>query len=228
MILSCRMVRNNCSIIYNSMPLIQSPLAFTLPWYDTGIPAGYWKSGVVPWGKILCTHNPLEPNKPVDMEHLMIMAYNPNPGSVIYSWNSEYPQFSEVGYSGQCVAFAKAVTDQRSTPSSQWKPGISLIDFVNTPQAKDLSQYRGMMIACFDNKSDYSLALASRKHVAILLGINWNTAWKPTGIIVADQNYYSFPPYTEYSGKIAKHRIPWGTILQWWVGYARSYHIVNI
>ncbi len=77
---------------------------------------------------------------------------------------------------GQCVAFAKAVSDRRSIPSSAWKPGISLIDYVNTQQAKDLSQYRGMMIACFDGKSDYSLALANRKHVAILLGINWNIA----------------------------------------------------
>lgn len=210
------------------MSFIQSPLAFTLPWYNSGIPAWYWKSGIVPWGKILNTHNPLEPNRPVDMEYLMMMAYNPNPGSVIYSWNSEYPQFSEVGYSGQCVAFAKAVSDRRLTPTSGWKPGISLVDFINTPQAKDLSQYRGMMIACFDGKSDYSLALASRKHVAILLKIERDILGKPRNIVVADQNYYSFPPYTEYSGKIAKHRIPWGMVLQSWVGYARSYHIVNI
>lgn len=210
------------------MSFIQSPLAFTLPWYDSGIPLGYWKSGVVPWGKILCTHNSSEPNKPVDMEYLMLMAYNPNPGSVIYSWNSEYPQFSENGYTGQCVGFAKAISDRRSTPSSAWKPGISLIDFVNTRQAKDLSQYRGMMIACFDAKPDYSLALANRKHVAILLGINWNTAGKPIGIIVVDQNYYSYAPYSQYAGKIAKHTIPWWLISQSGVGYARSYHIVNI
>lgn len=210
------------------MSFIQSPLAFTLPWYDIGIPIGYWKSGVVPWGKILCTHNPSEPNRPVDMEYLMMMAYNPNPGSVIFSWNSEYPQFSEIGYSGQCVAFAKAVSDRRSTPSSAWKPGISLLDFVNTPQSKDISQYRGMMIACFDGKSDYSLAAGNKKHVAILLKIERDSLGKPLNIVVADQNYYSYAPYAEYAGRIAKHRIPWWLISQSGVGYARSYHIVNV
>jgi hypothetical protein len=210
------------------MPLIQSPLAFTLPWYDAGIPKGYWIEGVVPWGKILRTTNPSMPGKPVDTEYLAMMAYSPVPGSVRYTGDLSYPQFSEIGYTGQCVAFAKAVSDRRSTPSSEWKPGISLIDFAKTPQSKDITQYRGMMIACFDGKSNYSLALANRKHVAILLKIERNTLGNPTGIIVADENYYNFPPYTAYTGKIAKHTIPWGTALQLWVGYARSYHIVII
>jgi hypothetical protein len=83
---------------------IQSPSANIHPFLDVGIPAKYWKTGVVPNGKILTTGNPS-----VDMEYLMIMAYNPNPGSVIYS-------------SGQCVALAKAVSDVRSTTSSSWKP----------------------------------------------------------------------------------------------------------
>ncbi|MBC7503988.1 hypothetical protein H7169_03375 [Candidatus Gracilibacteria bacterium] len=210
------------------MPLIQSPLAFTLPWYDTGIPSGYWQTSVVPGGKILLTTNLSIPNKPVDTEYLSMMAYSPAPGSVRYTGDMTYPQFSENGYIGQCVAFAKAVSDQRSTPSSAWKPGMSLIDYINTPQARDLTHHRGMMIASFDGKSNYSLALANRKHVAILLGINWNTAGKPTGIIVADQNYYSYAPYLQYMGKIAKHTIPWGHATQSGVGYARCYHIVNI
>lgn len=59
---------------------IQSPSANIHPFLDVGIPAKYWKTGVVPNGKILTTGNPS-----VDMEYLMLMAYNPNPGSVIYS-----------------------------------------------------------------------------------------------------------------------------------------------
>jgi hypothetical protein len=210
------------------MPLIHSPLAFTLPWYDAGIPRGYWEEGVVPGGRILRTMNPSMPGKSVDMEYLAMMAYSPMPGSVRYTGDSSYPQFSEVGYTGQCVAFAKAVSDRRSIGSSAWKPGISLIDFALTPASKDIAQYRGMMIACFDGKSDYSLASATRKHVAIFLKIELNSTWKPTGIIVVDENYYNFTPYTQYTGKIAKHTIPWGTVLGKWVGYARNYHIVNI
>lgn len=85
-----------------------------------------------------------------------------------------------------------------------------------------------MMIACFDGKSDYSLALANRKHVAILLKINFSSTGKPESIIIVDQNYYNYVPYDFYAGKIAKHIIPWGSPVQKGVAYARNYHIVNI
>ncbi len=202
---------------------IQSPFANVRPFLDVGIPAKYWKTGLVPAGKILTTGNPS-----VDMEYLMMMAYNPNPGSVIYSGDSQFPQFSETGYPGQCVAFAKAVSDKRSTPTSEWKPGISLIEFVNSPGSQVPSACHGMMIACFDSQMNYSLAAANKKHVAILLGVNRNSAGKPVSIIVVDQNYYNFAPYQMYTGKIAKHTIPWGTATQKWTGYARNYNIVNI
>ena len=84
------------------------------------------------------------------------------------------------------------------------------------------------MIACFDGKSSYALADASRKHVAILIDIIRDTKGNPKSIVVVDQNYYSYAPYTQYKGKIAKHTIPWGTATQKGVGYARSYHIVNV
>ena len=202
---------------------IQSPFAHVRPFLDVGIPAKYWKTGVVPGGKILITGNPW-----VDMEYLMMMAYNPNPGSVVYSGDNNYPQFSENGYPGQCVAFAKAVSDKRSTSSSAWKPGMSLIEFVNSPQSQIPSSIQGLMIACFDGQTDYSLALANKKHVAILLGVNRNPAGKPMSIIVVDQNYYNYAPYQMYTGKISKHTIPWGTVTQKWTAYARNYHIVNI
>jgi hypothetical protein len=210
------------------MPLIQSPLAFTLPWYDTGIPKGYWQEGVVPGGKILMTMNPSMIGKPVDTEYLSLIAYAPSPWSVRYTGDEFFPQFSETGYTWQCVAFAKAVSGKRTTSSAEWKPGISLIDYAKSPDAKVLEKYRGMMIACFDGKLNYSLALASRKHVAILLKINFDATGKPKDIVVADQNYYSYAPFAQYAGKIAKHTIPWGSLSQKWVGYARSYHIVNI
>lgn len=210
------------------MPFVQSPTAFSLPWYDSGIPKGYWQEGVVPGGKILMTVNPTMIGKPVDTEYLGLMAYSPNPGSVRYSWDEFFPQFSEAGYIGQCVAFAKAVSDRRNTSSQEWKPGKSLIDFANTPDAKILSKYQGMMIACFDGKSDYSLALASRKHVAILLKINFSSSGKPESIVVVDQNYFNYSPYTIYAWKIAKHSIPWWVPVQKGVAYARNYHIVSI
>lgn len=210
------------------MPLAQSPTAFTLPWYDAWIPKGYWQEWVVPAGKILMTVNPGAPGKPVDTEYLGLIAYPPNPGSVRYTGDEFFPQFSEAGYIGQCVAFAKAISDRRNNPTKDWKPGISLVDFSSTPDAKVLSKYQGMMIACFDGKSDYSLAAANRKHVAILLKINFNQTGKPESIVVVDQNYYNYAPYDFYAGKISKHTIPWGTPLQKWVAYARNYHIINI
>ena len=210
------------------MPLIQSPLAFTLPWYDTWIPKGFWQEWVVPKGKILSNHNPTMPWITVDGEYINMIAYSPKPGSVKYTGDVFFPQFSEIGYSGQCVAFAKAVSDRRSTPSREWKPWISLPDFVKKPESKVLSQYQWMMIACFDGKTDYAQALASRKHVAILLKINYDAKWKPISIVVVDQNYYSFAPYTFYTGKIAKHTIDWWKSGQTWVSYAQNYHIVTI
>lgn len=203
--------------------IIQSPSANIHPFLDVGIPAKYWETGVVPGGKILKTGNPS-----VDMEYLMVMAYHPNPGSVVYSGDAQYPQFSENGYTGQCVALAKAVSEQRNTPTKEWKPGLSLTEFFNSPLCKDPTSYRGLMIACFDGKLDYAQAAGNRKHVAILLWVNRNTAGKPTGIIVIDQNYYNYAPYQMYTGRISKHTIPWGTDMQKWVWYARNYHIVNI
>lgn len=187
----------------------QSPFAHVRPFLDVGIPAPYWKTGVGPGGKILTTGNPS-----IDMEYLMMIAYNPNPGSVVYSGDAQFPQFSENGYTGQCVAFAKAISDKRSTPSSEWKPGMSLAEFVNSPGSQSPSSCYGMMIACFDGQTDYSLAAANKKHVAILLAVNRNPAGKPVSIIVVDQNYYNYSPYLMYTGKISKHTIPWGIATQ--------------
>ena len=65
------------------------------------------------------------------------------------------------------------------------------------------------MIAYFDGKTNYSLANPAKKHVAIILDIIRDTAGKPKGIVVADQNYYSYPPYQAYTGKIARHTLVW-------------------
>ncbi len=210
------------------MPIIQSPDAHIEPFMDTGIPRGYWKEWVVPWGKILMTKDQKEQWKTIENDHLYMMIYSPNQWSVRYTGDSIYPQFSESSYIWQCVAFAKVVSDTRNTPSSAWKPWQSLLEFLLSPLGHLPSEYRGLMIACFDNKTDYSLALANRKHVAILLGVTRNSLGNPTGIIVVDQNYYNFPPYDAYRGKIAKHTIPLWTSLSKGVGYARNYHIVTI
>jgi len=143
-----------------------------------------------------------------------MMVYSPTLGTVSYTGNSEYPQFSEEGYVGQCVAFAKAVCDVRSTPTEKWKPFQSLLDFVLTLPGHTPNEYRGLMVACFDGKSNYSLAAGNKKHVAIILDILRFANGNPKALIIADQNYYNYSPYLQYAGKIAKHTIPWGTLNQ--------------
>ena len=90
-------------------PLL-SPFANILH-FVSGIPEKYWKSGVVPGGSILMTGKPA-----VDDEYLFMMIHTPDPGTVSYTGDSIYPQFSEAAlgtqYRGQCVAFAKAVSDR--------------------------------------------------------------------------------------------------------------------
>lgn len=209
------------------MPIpLKSSSANILP-FISGIPSKYWKQWVVPGGSILTTGNPS-----VDMEHLYMMVYSPSPGTVSYTWDVLYPQFSEewLGsqYHGQCVAFAKAMCDVRSTPTSSWLPYQSLSDFMIGVESHTPNSYQWLMIACFDGKSNYSLADASRKHVAIIVDIIRFPNGKPKAIVVIDQNYYNFNPYKSYSWKIAKHIIVWGNPGQKWVWYARNYHIVGI
>ncbi len=48
---------------------------------------------------------------------------------------------------------------------------MSLVDFCNSPESYLPSSYQGLVIACFDGQSNYALADANRKHVAILLEI---------------------------------------------------------
>ncbi len=206
-------------------PLL-SPFANVLP-FLSGIPAKYWKSGVVPGGSILIAGKPA-----VDDEYLYMMVHAPTPWTVSYTGDSMYPQFSESAlgnqYAWQCAAFAKCVSWQRNLSTEKWLPWQSLIDFCLSPESLLPSSYQGLVIACFDGQVNYALAAATRKHVAILLDIARDTKGKPKSITVIDQNYYNFSPYAQYKGKIAKHVIPWGTLNQKWVGYARSYSIVHI
>ena len=208
-----------------STPLL-SPFANVLP-FLSWIPEKYWKSGVVPGGSILMTGKPS-----VDDEHLYMMVHAPTQWTVSYTGDSMYPQFSEIAlgsqYRGQCAAFAKCVSWQRTLSTDKWLPWQSLIDFCLSPESLLPSSYQWLVIACFDGQANYALAAPNRKHVAILLDITRDTKGKPKSIIVIDQNYYSYPPYTQYKGKIARHVIPWGTLNQKWVGYARGYSIVNV
>jgi hypothetical protein len=75
---------------------------------------------------------------------------------------------------------------------------------------------------------NYALANPAKKHVAILLDIIRDSKGNPKSLLIVDQNYYNYPPYTRYTGKIAKHTIPWGTLGKKGVAVGRSYHIVNI
>ncbi len=205
---------------------IKSSSANILP-FVSGIPLKYWKQWAVPGGTVLTTGNP-----GIDLEHLYMIVYSPNPGTVSYTGDMQYPQFSEQAlgsqYHGQCAAFAKAVCDVRSTPTSSWIPYQSLEDFMIWIESHTSNSYQWIMIACFDGKSNYALADSDRKHVAIIVDIIRYADGKPKAIVVIDQNYYNFNPYKWYSWKIAKHIIVWGTPGQKWVGYARNYHIVGI
>lgn len=98
--------------------------------------------------------------------------------------------------------------------TEKWQRGDSLIDFAKMMESYLPTDVVGLVIACFDGKPNYALADASKKHVAILLEINRDTKGNPKSIVVVDQNYYSYAPYTQYKGKIAKHTIPWGTATQ--------------
>ncbi len=206
-------------------PLL-SPFANVLP-FLSGIPGKYWKSGVVPGGSILMTGKPA-----VDDEYLYMMVHTPSPWTVSYTGDSMYPQFSEIAlgnqYIGQCAAFAKCVSWQRSLSTDKWLPWQSLIDFCLSPESLLPSSYQGLVIACFDGQTNYALANPAKKHVAILLDITRDGKGKPKSITVIDQNYYNYAPYSQYKWKIARHVIPWGTLNQKWVGYARNYSIVNI
>ena len=119
---------------------LQSPYANVLPFLQT-IPAKYWKQGVVPGGAILMTASP-----PIDDEYLYMMVHSPNPGTLSYTGDSMYPQFSEAAlgaqYAGQCAAFAKVVSDMRSTPTDKWLPGLSLAEFSTTMESQLPSEYQ--------------------------------------------------------------------------------------
>ena len=175
---------------------LQSPYANVLPFIET-IKPKYWKQGILPGGAILVTGSPS-----VDMEYLFMMTHSPTPGTVSYTGTSLYPQFSEVSmgaqYRGQCAAFAKVVSEKRSLPTDKWIRGQSLLDFSTTMESHLPSDFQGLVIACFDGKANYALADASKKHVAILLDIIRDTKGITKSIVVVDQNYYSYAPYTQY------------------------------
>ncbi len=208
---------------------LQSIYPNILP-FLSGIPLSYWAP--VPNGAILLSKKPWWTVAEIDTEYLYLLACVPDPGTVSYTGDSIYAQFSEIAigsqYKWQCVALAKAISGKRNTPTDKWLPGVTLSEFCATPESMLPSSYVGLMIAYFDGKSNYALAAADKKHVAILLDITRDTQGKPKSITVVDQNYYCYPPFEKYAGKIAKHTMLWGTAVQKWVAIARSYRIVNV
>lgn len=206
---------------------LQSPYPNILPFIET-IPPAYWKN--IPGWSILLSKRPWNGVADIDSEYLYLLAYHPEPGTVSYTWDTTYAQFSEVatGYNGQCVALAKAISGKRNIATDKWLPGQSLADFCASPESILPSSYQWLVIAYFDGKPNYSLAAPAKKHVAILLDIIRDASWKPKNIVVVDQNYYCYAPYQMYAGKISKHIINWWRSNQKWVAAARSYYIVSI
>lgn len=211
------------------MLILQSPYPNILPFLSS-IPSGYWR--LLPWGAILLSKRVGSSVADIDTEYLYLLAYSPDAGTVSYTGDTTYAQFSEaalgVPYRGQCVALAKAISGKRNTPTDKWLPWESLASFCMTPESYLPSSYQGLMIAYFDGKPNYALAAPNKKHVAILLDITRSPNGTPKSITVIDQNYYCYAPYEKYAGKIAKHTISWWLANQKWVASARSYHIVGV
>jgi hypothetical protein len=83
---------------------------------------------------------------------------------------------------GQCVDFAKAVSDTKNTASTSWRRGRQVMDIGNYG---DLA--RGTIIATFASQNSYS------GHVAVFDSWHWtylgNYQWSVDGFYVWDQNY---------------------------------------
>lgn len=100
---------------------LQSPYPNILPFLET-IPKTYWKS--LPGGVILLSKRTGGAAPDVDSEYLYLLAYGPDQGTVSYTGDNTYAQFSEVvtGYPGQCVALAKAISGKRNMATDKWLP----------------------------------------------------------------------------------------------------------
>lgn len=150
-----------------------------------------------------------------------------------------YQRLSEIGFPqvGQCVAFAKAMTDAPSSPN--WYRGTKLMDLL-TPVSISGYQLKswmptlvpGTMIAHFGSigsKSPYS-DNSTDPHVAIFLSWSYNPQGYIDGIYVVDQNlvWNMTGVSGSFGGLIQKHKIPLFSTSTNKTYSASNYHIVDV
>lgn len=131
-----------------------------------------------------------------------------------FPWNGgTYERLSEIGIpSGECVAFAKAMTGVGAT--STWHKGISLMSYlVWSGNGYSVSPYiaplqPGTMIAHFQGLAKYPQS-TPYGHVAIFLSWSKNTQGMIDGINVINENLvWSINGVGGAKGIIQKHKIP--------------------
>ncbi len=151
-----------------------------------------------------------------------------------FSYNNNlYERLSEIGIpSGECVAFAKAMTGVGGT--SSWYKGGSLMNYivwngagyVLNPASPSILQ-PGTMIAHFQGLARYPQSLPYG-HVAIFLSWSKNNQGWIDGINVVDQNFvWTIDGIAGSQGTIQKHKIPLsGSTTATY--NANQYHIVDV
>ncbi len=130
-----------------------------------------------------------------------------------FSWNGgSYERLSEVGIpSGECVAFAKAMTGVGGT--STWYKGVSLMSYlVSNINGYSVSPYLtlqpGTMIAHFQGLAKYPQS-TPYGHVAIFLSWSKNAQGMVDGINVINENLvWTINGVSGAKGIIQKHKIP--------------------
>lgn len=112
---------------------------------------------------------------------------------------------------GECVAFAKAMSNTNNVASSNWRRGNNVISSTVS---------RGMLIATFKADGTYdSWGTNGKNHVAVFAGYQYDVFFRKVGIFIWDQNYLP-----NKGGVVAKHLIG---ISGTEVNNANNYYIVQ-
>ncbi len=112
---------------------------------------------------------------------------------------------------GECVAFAKAMSNTNNIASSSWRRGVNVMSTTAyIPQ--------GTLIATFKADGTYDSWATSGNHVAVFAGYQYGLFQK-TGIYVWDQNYLP-----SKGNVVARHLIG---ISGTGVGNANNYYVVR-
>ena len=141
---------------------------------------------------------------------------------------------------GQCVAFAKGMTNAPGTTGT-WQRGNAISGlfpngYTSTPSLVDGILRAGTMIAHFDGQTVYNSVKNTRPHVAIVLSVSVNASTgQILGLNMVDANSITSATINGVntvvasggSGTILKHFLPWSSISSDPRLSAKNYHVVN-